>query len=84
MGNGKCHICVQESTALTQSLVLWDVFKAKDVPKNPAVTNSSAPITPCAGAVGISSQAWNTPRFGSRPKPSQGHLLPFISSVGHT
>lgn len=72
------HFCTEESRALTQSLVLWGVFKAKlDVPKNyPAVTNSSSPLTPCPGAVGISSQAWNTPWFGSRPKHSQGHLLP--------
>lgn len=75
------HFCREESRALTQSLVLWDVFKAKvDVPKNPVVTNSSSPIISCPGAVGIS-QGRNTPWFGSRPKHSQGHLLPLISSM---
>lgn len=48
------HFCTEESRALTQSLVLWGVFKAKlDVPKNyPAVTNSSSPSPPVLGLLG--------------------------------
>lgn len=67
-------VCAGESRALTQSLVLWDVFKGKlDVPKNPAVTNSSSPTIPVLGLL------------GSAARPGTPHgLVPDQSTAGVT
>lgn len=46
-------VCTGESTALTQSLVLWDVFKVKlHVSKNPVVTKRLFPHHPVLGLLG--------------------------------
>lgn len=77
-------VCTEESKALTQSLVLWDVFKAKlDFPKNSIVTNSSSPTFLWPVGAGVSSQAWHTPWLGSKPKHSHGHLLSLTPEHHH-
>lgn len=65
-------VCADESTALTQSLELWDVFKAKlDVPKNPIVT-TLLPPSPVLGLLGSAARP-GTPH-GLVPDQSTGRV----------